>query len=99
MPLEALAWIAGLAALACTDPAADGLLSLCLFKALGVPYCPGCGLGHSVAYLFRGEVDLALAAHPAGPFAVLVLTARVVALMRDAFRRPPATPADRLITQ
>jgi hypothetical protein len=89
LPLEAYVWTAALAALAWTDPRADGLLSLCVPKALGLPFCPGCGLGHAIAHLFRGELALSLAAHPLGPFAAAVLGARVVSLGRDAFRRPP----------
>ena len=96
IPAEAFVWTAALAALACADPHAEGLVSLCVPKALGLPFCPGCGLGHSVAFLFRGEVAQALAAHPLGPFAVAVLAARIVALARDAQRAPagPSLPTD-----
>lgn len=86
LPAEAFVWAGALAALAVADPRAEGLLSLCVPKALGLPFCPGCGLGHSVAFLLRGEVGAALAAHPLGPFAVAVLGGRVVALLRDALR-------------
>jgi hypothetical protein len=89
VPLEAVVWTAGLAAMACANPEAEGLIEACLSKALfGLP-CPGCGLGHAVAYLFRGEVALSFQAHPLGPFAVVILTGRVVRLVWEAFTRPP----------
>jgi len=90
-PVEALFWAAALAALAAADPRGEGLVSLCVLKAVGWPFCPGCGLGHSVAYLFRGEPGLALAAHPLGPFAVVVLAGRVVTLAREAWRQKVRT--------
>ena len=93
VPFEAFVWAAGLTALALTDPAAAPLLRLCPFDHvgawLGVRFCPGCGLGHSVAHLFRGDLRAALAAHPLGPFAVAVLLHRIGALVRTAVRPSP----------
>ena len=84
-------WTAGLAALACTNPEAEGLIEACLSKVLLGMSCPGCGLGHAVAYLFQGDVALSLQTHPLGPLAVAILTGRVVRLVWEAFRgpRPP----------
>lgn len=89
VPLEAAVWTAALVALACTDPAAEGWLSLCPLDALGVAWCPGCGLGHSIAYLVRAEWALALQAHPLGPVALLALAGRIGALTYNAFRFSP----------
>ena len=91
VPVEAWVWAAGLAALACADPNGPGLLRLCLFDALGWPYCPGCGLGHAVAHLFRGEFAASFAAHPLGLFAVAVLAGRVARLAAPAFAPTPLT--------
>lgn len=88
VPLEAYIWTAGLIALACTNPEADGLINGCLSRLLFDVPCPGCGLGHAVAYLFRGEVAASFHAHPLGPFAVVVLVGRVVRLTWEAFTRP-----------
>lgn len=87
---EAFVWTAGLIALAATDPAAEGLVQGCLFRWLGVEACPGCGLGHAVAHLFRGAFIASFEAHPLGGFAVLVLVARIITLVREAsgFRVP-----------
>ncbi|RMF74655.1 MAG: DUF2752 domain-containing protein, partial [Alphaproteobacteria bacterium] len=84
VPVEAVVWAVGLAALACMDPEAGHLFSLCLFKNLGLTFCPGCGLGHAVAYLARGDLAASWQAHPLGVPAVLMLTGRIVALVRQA---------------
>lgn len=97
VPFEAWAWAAGLVALAATDPAGPGLLTFCGFEHLGLlglaglERCPGCGLGHSVAFLLEGQFGPALRAHPLGPFALAVLGGRVVTLVRSAFRTAPPT--------
>ena len=85
IPMEALIWTAGLVVLACTDPTAPPLLDLCVFKALGVTFCPGCGLGHGIAYLFRGAFAASFQAHPLAPFAAVTLVGRIVTLLREAF--------------
>jgi len=94
IPPEAAMWTAGLVVLACTDPNAESLFGLCVFKALGFEFCPGCGLGHAVAHLFRGEWAASFAAYPLGPFAVVVLTGRVGSLVRQALHHPdlPSPP-------
>ncbi|MEM6645472.1 MAG: DUF2752 domain-containing protein [Bacteroidota bacterium] len=92
IPLEAVIWTAGLIALACTDPNAPGLFDLCVFKWVGFDGCPGCGLGHAVAHLFRGEWLASWHAHPLGGPALLVLTGRIATLVRAAWRASP-TPS------
>lgn len=88
IPLEAAIWTAGLVAMACADPEAPGLLDGCLFRWLGVEWCPGCGLGHAVGHLFRGEWTASLEAHSLGWFAVLVLGGHVIQLVWKAFTQP-----------
>ncbi|HUU45320.1 MAG TPA: DUF2752 domain-containing protein [Acidobacteriota bacterium] len=93
-PPEALLWLAGLLYLAlAVDPYADTHLNLCVAGWLGIEHCPGCGLGRSIALLFRGEIASSLQAHPLGWFAVVVLTTRIVTLLR---KRPAqsAAPVD-----
>lgn len=88
-PWEAFIWIAGVAFVAIPDPAIDRSWSLCLFEVLGITgregllnSCPGCGLGHAVGYLFRGEFALSVDAHLLGLPAVIVLSGRSIGLLK-----------------
>jgi hypothetical protein len=63
-------------------PATDAHYSFCLFKVLGFNFCPGCGLGHSISYLFHGEVRASLSAHPLGIFAVIIILLRIFKLFQ-----------------
>jgi hypothetical protein len=53
-----------------------------LFDALGVSFCPGCGLGHSIAWLARGDLAASFQAHPLGLPAVGLVGYRIVDLVR-----------------
>jgi len=81
-------WMAGLVAMACMNPDGTHLISLCPLDALGGSFCPGCGLGHAVAYLARGAVVDSIQAHPLGIPAVVVLLVHVVRLLRQGHRGP-----------
>lgn len=81
--LEAFIWIAGLLAMAFMSPE-NTHASLCPLKSCGFDFCPGCGLGHSVAHLARGQFESSLSAHPLGVFAVLILIKRIA----EIFRKP-----------
>jgi hypothetical protein len=78
---ELLFWITALIALAIMQPNDDAHFSLCIFKLLGINFCPGCGLGHSISYLFHGNVKASLSWHPLGIFAVLVILLRIYKLL------------------
>jgi uncharacterized protein DUF2752 len=88
--IEALFWTAGLVAVAVADPSSGGLLSVCPFDwvgtAVGLEFCPGCGLGHAVGFLARGEFTASLAAHPFGIPAVLVLSHHITRLIQSQNR-------------
>ncbi|WP_245868969.1 DUF2752 domain-containing protein [Pontibacter ramchanderi] len=77
---EAGAWVLGLVLLAVMEPAGDHLFSLCPLSWIWPDGCPGCGLGHSIAYLFRGEWTSSWRAHPLGLPALLLLSWRVAKL-------------------
>ncbi|MDX1618944.1 MAG: DUF2752 domain-containing protein [Balneolaceae bacterium] len=72
--------------LALMNPYTDSGTSLCLLDALGIAYCPGEGLGHSIAFTIRGDLSSAWAAHPIGPAAVGMITYRIMELWKKAFR-------------
>lgn len=84
LSVEMGAWTGGLLAMALMDPEGTHLVSLCPLEALGASFCPGCGLGHAVAYLARGAVVDSLRAHPLGIPAVLVLLVHLGRLIRHA---------------
>lgn len=83
LPLEVMAWVGGLVLMASLDPSTGGEASWCLFRWIGIEACPGCGLGHSIAYLARGDLAASFHAHPLGIPAVLILSARCVQLLAD----------------
>lgn len=75
-------WISALVLLAIMPPGTDPHYSFCIFKLLGFSHCPGCGLGHSISYLFHGNLRDSIAAHPLGIFAVLVILYRIFQLCK-----------------
>jgi len=81
-PLEAVIWIAGLISLALIEPS-DTHYSLCPINNLGFDFCPGCGLGRSISFLFNGDLQASVDAHWLGGFAVIVLSFRIINLTRN----------------
>jgi hypothetical protein len=75
-------WLAALVALAFADPNNQSHFSLCPFKLLGITWCPGCGLGHSISFLFHGDVKSSLHAHWLGIPALIVISYRIYVLGR-----------------
>ena len=80
--LEAFFWIIGITLLAFTNPEGSGHLSLCPLKNMGFNFCPGCGLGHAISWLFRGELANSFNCHPMGIPAVAILLGRSYNLLR-----------------
>lgn len=78
---EVTIWIVALILLGTMSPE-NTHASLCPFKAAGLPFCPGCGIGHSISWLFHGDLVASFKAHPLGWFAVIVLIYRIVTLIR-----------------
>jgi len=77
---ELTAWVSALILLALMDPCTSPHYSFCIFKFLGFRYCPGCGIGHSISYLFRGDFRASFSAHPLGIFALAVIIYRIYKL-------------------
>lgn len=80
--VEAIIWCAGLVGVALPDPAQPSVIDLCVFKWIGFASCPGCGLGHAMGYLARGEWALALETHWLSPVVMIVLLARISSALR-----------------
>jgi hypothetical protein len=82
-PLEVIAWLAGLLTLAFLDPTNETHVTICPLANLGFEFCPGCGLGRSISFLFRGEFLQSFQSHPLGLFAVIILSFRIFKLLKQ----------------
>ncbi|WP_010664626.1 DUF2752 domain-containing protein [Marinilabilia salmonicolor] len=80
--LEAFFWILAIILLAFTNPEGSGHLSLCPLKNMGFNFCPGCGLGHSISWIFRGDIIASFHCHPLGIPALIILLVRSINLLR-----------------
>ena len=72
--VEMTFWITGLSTLFFLEVGEKDHFSLCIFSHLGFTWCPGCGLGHSLYYLFHGEFYKSFKEHYFGiPAFVLII--------------------------
>lgn len=55
--------------------------SVCVFGAMGLPHCPGCGLGHGISHLLHGRLAESWASHPLTIPALLILLNRIRQLL------------------
>jgi Protein of unknown function (DUF2752) len=79
--IELIFWIVGLMYLAFMNPS-ETHFSLCPIKNLGFSFCPGCGLGHSISFLFHGQIQESFQHHPLGIFALAVIVWRIIQLIK-----------------
>jgi hypothetical protein len=83
---ELVFWVAALILLALANPTSQSHFSLCPLKMLGFKWCPGCGLGHAIIFLFHGDIRSSFHAHWLGIPAVIVITHRIFVLVRALIR-------------
>ena len=81
--IELIFLIGGLIYLAFMNPS-ETHFSLCPMKNLGFSFCPGCGLGHSISYLFHGQIQKSFHHHPLGIFALGVILMRILKLIKNS---------------
>jgi hypothetical protein len=79
---ELIFWIAALTSLAITNPYAPAHFSLCPLKLLKMSWCPGCGLGHAISFLFHGNISSSFKAHWLGIPATAIILHRIFVLGR-----------------
>jgi hypothetical protein len=84
---ELIFWVAAIIALAVTDPAVKSQYSLCPFKLMGITWCPGCGIGHAIAWLLHGNITNSFKAHWLGVPALIIISYRIYSLGSVAFKR------------
>ena len=73
-------WAAGLLVLGASNPNSDFHFTLFWPQWVFGIQSPGYGLGHSIAYLFRGDLTSSLDSHLLGVPVVIVLTYRILSL-------------------
>ena len=78
--LEALIWMIGLAVLAVGDPTSDTHFTLFWPQWVFGIESPGRGLGHSIGYLFRGDIQASIQTHWLGLPVVAILAHRIAIL-------------------
>jgi hypothetical protein len=93
--IEPAAWILALVAIWFWIPHDGGGVTLCLFHHAGLTWCPGCGIGTSMALLMHGDVAASLKAHWFGIPALLVISLRAVHTSVSAIRADEAYPSTR----
>jgi hypothetical protein len=79
---ELVFWVTGLICLAFTNPGSQSHFTLCPLKLLGFKWCPGCGLGHSISFLFHGNIKSSLHAHWLGIPALGIILYRIYVLAK-----------------
>jgi hypothetical protein len=80
---ELVFWVAAIIALGICNPSSATHYTLCPLKLLGFKWCPGCGLGHSIAFLLHGDIKSSFHAHWFGIPAFFIIVYRVYDLVRQ----------------
>jgi len=85
--LEALVWILGLLFLLLIHSPGETHFTICPLANLGIEFCPGCGLGNSITYIFQGDFIASFHSHPLGIFALLIISFRIITIIKNNRRR------------
>lgn len=83
--LELFCWIGGLIFLGSMNPV-EANISICPVKWLSAWDCPGCGLGHSISWILRGNISQSTEEHILGIPALLIILLRIGKLINLAFQ-------------
>jgi len=81
-------WIAAIIALGLSNPSAATHFTLCPLKLAGINWCPGCGIGHSIAYLLHGDIAHSWHAHWLGIPAFFIIVHRIFILFKHRVSEP-----------
>jgi hypothetical protein len=84
---EALVWILGLTYLLLIHIPGETHFTICPLANLGFKFCPGCGLGNSISYLFKGDFISSFHSHPLGIFALIIITFRIFTIIKNNRRK------------
>jgi lipoprotein signal peptidase len=84
---EASVWILSLAYLILIHSPEETHFTICPLANMGFNFCPGCGLGNSISYIFQGEFVASFHSHPLGIFALLIISFRIFTIIKNNRRR------------
>jgi hypothetical protein len=84
---EAFVWICGLAYLAFFADPYQSHFTICPLANMGIDFCPGCGLGHSITQIFRGDFSGSFHTHPLGFFAMIIISFRIFTLIKSNIKQ------------
>jgi hypothetical protein len=84
---EAAVWILGLFFLIFIHIPGETHFTICPLANLGLEFCPGCGLGNSISYLFSGDFLSSFQSHPLGIFALIIIVLRIISIIKINRRR------------
>jgi hypothetical protein len=96
---ELVFWIAAIAALAVCNPSSATHYTLCPLKLLGFSWCPGCGLGHAIAFLLHGNIRASFHAHWLGIPAFFIICYRICVLFKTRVINPAFKFSEREIAE
>jgi len=88
LPFELIVWIAALVLLGLADVHDHGSephFTLCPLANMGFSWCPGCGVGRSIAHLLQGNFGASLEQHWFGIPALLIICSRIIVLIKKNF--------------
>lgn len=80
-------WLTGLMYLISINPTNDHF-TFCPLNQIGIDWCPGCGLGKSLSFIFHLDLLQSIKTHPLGIFALIIIIHRIYILTKN-FRREP----------
>jgi hypothetical protein len=79
---EPIIWTAALVMLWMIYPDDSEGTTLCIFHHIGFTWCPGCGIGRSMAHFMHGNIQASFHAHWFGIPAVLIIGYRILELLK-----------------
>ncbi|MEG8946246.1 DUF2752 domain-containing protein [Rosettibacter firmus] len=82
---EAIAWIMGFIFLMLINPYAEQTFTLCPLNNMGITYCPGCGLGRSISFIFHFDFSNSFKSHPLGLIALIIILHRIIMLVMKTY--------------
>lgn len=79
---EGVMWLIGLAYLFFINPYEAQKFTLCPFHNLGIEFCPGCGLGRSISFIYHFDFINSFHTHPLGIIALVLIINRIIILFK-----------------